>query len=726
MNDLGSDFQSFAQNYTGPTLSDFQKAGPLKGGTLAKAAPKVAAVPKQSFIGGLIHSVTNPLMQANNTLQTAQSAVGDLGKTALAKATGNKAAQTSDEQKFTQDLNKNSKNSFVQGAKDPILTGKASLGQVAGRATAAGSELAPYFVPGGEELGAGGKILGQAVGNAGLGAIRSAAQQYDATGHINAGQVAKDAAISGAVGGVATAGTSALGGVLNKLSGGAGSVAADEGANAAETASKPGFFDKTANSLDRSVLNPKVSASSFVKGEGDQPLLDYMQSNGLLKPGDNARSMLEKIAPHYQQLQSQINSNLVGDTTTHSAEDLATQAEDAVNNSNRFGGTDTAAQNAIQNTRNILKGAADENGNISSAQLYGLKNEVQGELGKAFDKIDRGGAPSANEDALMAVRDTLNKNLPDSVRDLSQGQSVLHDVAPGLMAKSNEPLNFRPGALLPGFRVPSQGAANLLQSAKTGIAGGLRSVAGQGTQTAASSAPTGLQSLLGGLGSLVGKTAGPVAAFAGQTATNPSNTTSSQAGNSELKGLDVDSLNQLASQVTHPEATSTYNGPSSADIQKVMEADELTNGGKNVSKLQSLYTIAKQQEAAAKAPAATATESKFADTLNQAQSGLSDISKAFEGTNETGSGKLSSLLGAKPLGLGIPGAGGVRNVNQSVEESLPALMSALGYTNTKDNETTVRGMLPNAEDTKSSAATKINKVLQALQQKASGFIGDRS
>lgn len=616
-----------------------------------------------------------------------------------------------------------------------------SIGKAVEKLAGNTAQLATTVVPGAEEEGLAGKVFQGAKTGAEFGSGAAAANNE------SAGNIFKGGLTGGITGGITSPIASGiLGKIASKGAPEAASAAEEpllngveqitgKGANTADTVAGDtrNIFQKTADSLDRSVINPKENPSPF-SSANSQELVDYLKENKVYTPGDNAQQVLEKLGPHYQQLQSQITSKLASDSTTTSASDLAQKIEEAVGNNNRFGGTNSAAETALANTKDILAKAADENGNLDSKTLYSLKNEVQDELGKAFDKVSKGGALTGNEDALMAIRNTLNDALPDEVKQLSKNQSLLYDAAPGLSKSASDKLRIKtpsPFGILPSTRVPSQAGSNLFQTIKSGVAGAADK-AGNVTESANDvlarvmrsmpPIPPAAQNLAvpAAVSGVEQPGAQPSAqATSAQADTTPPPIPQEVTFNKDSGGFEPVSSNQGSD-------SSSPLGVSSGDIYQAMLQDLQTNGGANLSKLNTLYSIAKSTEKEQQPKALTASAATQANTFQNAAKGIKSIQSAFSNTTGTGEGILSKVLANGSVGSLI-GGGNVQEVNNAIESSLPDIAKALGSgTSAAELKGVAKQYLPTTSDTQKSAAAKLDKLQKALNDAATQYFGNQS
>lgn len=469
---------------------------------------------------------------------------------------------------------------------------------------------------------------------------------------------------------------------INELTGG------DESASsvpASQPEAKGNFFQNLAKSIQKGVINPKVNPSPFGAGQEDS-LVQYLKDNNLIKAGDSASGIYSKLQGHFSDLQNQINDTLGKDTTSISAKDLSQHVEDAVNSGNRFGGTNTAAQTAVENTKEILANAADENGNLDSKTIYSLKNQIQDELGRAFDKISKNAPLSGNEDALMAIRNTLNDSLPDSVKGLGKAQSMLYDASPGLAKSAAEKLPIRTPTVfgtLPGTRIPSAGLSNAIQGAKTGTAAALEKIGDAGATVA--------DKLPAPVGDAVSNATVPAAVNAVED---------NQPTTTRTVSLPTDNV---APNVTPTSSPTSSFGLSSDQVAQGMMQALAAGDTKSFSTLNTLYGIIKSEEKASQPSASLVGKSANA---TQALAGLSKLSDSFGATDLTGKGILSKVAADSPLG-----GTSVKQINDAITEFAPIVAKATGGT-----AADTMAYFPKITDSKQVAQAKIATLQQMVNQ----------
>lgn len=690
--------------------------------------PQPKAQPKGSFLGRAFNSVVHPAIQTGADVSNFVDNRGLNVAHALGLAKGTK--QQTSKQQFQDTAGK------LPGGSIQNNTPKQFAGNLA--------QTAALAAPGAEGLGVGGRVVEGAVQGAVSGAGAAAANNSSAGGILKGGLLG--AGTGGAVGGA----SSVLGGLVRGSAGAAPSIAEDAAQNignkaetaaktaggAATSTTKPGnFLQNLSTSLKKSVVNPKVAPSPFGSAK-ENNIVKYLSDNNLIKAGDSAKTIYGSLQGHYSDLQNQINDSLGKENAVGSVEDVKQAIADKVGTTNKIGLTDPARQELVTDVQNELdKRAAQNGGQLSTADKYNYKNDVQDAMGKAFDKVDKGGTMTAKEAQLGDVRNALDDMLPDDIKGLSKGQSMLYDAAPGLAKSASTPLSIRTPTLLgtlPGIRIPSQGAANILQSAKTRVASSLEG-AGNALQGAGNVAAGASDSTIGrGLAAAASHAAIP--AVVGATA---------QMANSPKQATTPDLQQPQGQQGSAQSSLSAFGGPSedqaqsgsssdnpigvsSDQIAQEMVQDLQQTGGKNLSKLNTLYSIAKESEKASQpkslTSAALGQQQGFQDALNA----TTGIRSAFANTTGTGEGVLSKVLANGTVGSLIGGSN-VQNVNNSISAALPSIAKALGSgTSAPELKAIAKQYLPTTSDTQSQANAKLDNLEAILKNNAQQYFQSQS
>lgn len=557
--------------------------------------------------------------------------------------------------------------------------------QVTGNAVQLAAET---LAPEGESLF--GKIGAGAVGGGAFGGGAALANNE------SLGNIAKQTGLGAITGAIAQP---VIGGILGKVLGKGGTAAADTAEDLGNDTRN--VFQKTADSLDRSVINPKESPSPFAAGKA-QDLVDYLKNNGIYKPGDNAQQVYEKLEPHFNQLQSKIGEVLKNDTSTVNGQGATKLINDAIDSNNHFLGSNAAAEQVRSAVAEAVSKLQDENGNLGAKDLYNLKNQMQDELSGAYNKIEKGASPTGGEDALLQARNAVNKLLPDEAKQLGKDESMLYDAAPGLAKNASEKLRIKspsPFGILPSTRVPSQAGSNLFQTIKSGAAGAADLIGNAGEKVASAT-----NNVVGnGIRTVASRAVVPaaVSATAPQPGSQPvaSVTPQPQPANAFPEATSFNPAGQS------PQATNSF-GIAPQDIAQAMTKALAAGDTKAFSSLNTLYGLVNAEQKAQQPSASLVTKGASA---NSASNALDSLSKAYSSTDLAGKGILSSLTSHSPIG-----GGSLKAINDSIPQVAAEVGKATGI-----SATAILPLLPKVSDSPQVAQTKIaelqNEIAQYLQ-----------
>lgn len=502
-------------------------------------------------------------------------------------------------------------------------------------------------------------------------------------------------------------------------------------------------LQKIGQGLQKAAVPTDLAGSPF-GARREAELLQYARSSKTLGAFSNPETMYRKLPTKMTELQGKINTVLASDPNTVAAKDLIAKINSAIEKENRFTGTDASSDAIKLNTAQVIKRAAKD-GNLSSADIYNLKQEVQGKLDKAYDKIEKGASTTSNEDALLSVRNALNDYLPAKAKALGQEESKVHDLST-ILNKDRKRGARLPKALtfgLPHFR-ESRGLAHAMESTLTGIgvpieklgnavAGGGRGASGLLSRVASAVPPevtsaaetaTPAVSAGGALGAVNLPPPQPSPADQQQPqAVAPQQTPSISDAVSQVQAQ----RGQSSSQQQAPQAANDF-GLTSADLQKAMLEDLLTTGGANNAVLSKISAIVEAQEKAQEAASQPQTLSQTAvnqiDTMQRALNGLDQIEAAFQGTTNTGKGVLSKVL-ASPIGNFTRGKG-VQDVNKTIQANLTSIATALGMGTSNRELEALAAQLPNTQDTQQSAHAELGVIRAQINQYLNQYVTNQS
>lgn len=523
--------------------------------------------------------------------------------------------------------------------------------------------------------------------------------------------------------------------------------------------------------VGRGLQKPATGATAPVSPFGATKEADinaFLRQEGLTKAGSNSQSIYEALPGKFKEYQSQVKAALAKDNSTVNAQGLVERVNQAIDSQNHFLGSTASADTVKMNVTRAIQAAEQKaGGHLGSADIYSLKQDIQDELSRAYDKAAKGGVLTGGEDALMAARNAINDFLPTEAKAIGQKQSMLYDAAKGLNAARNEKARIPAlaGFVLP--KKPSKGLSHVIQSAGTLFGSPIESAGNMAARAGNLAAPV-LQHLNNpivgsaavnlGVHGATGEASQQSAAQ--RYATNPTspeflnvdpaqfgypadNTTQSPAqspaqslgqsqatlgasttnsGISPGVQLQMNPSTGQLEPIPQEQPQDQTGGITSRMIEDAMIQDLAQNGGANLSKLNTIYSIVAGREAEAKKAALAAKQPSISQSsANQMQlaqtavQGLNDIQAAFNHTTGTGKGLISKIAGRTPL-LG----NNVAAVNESIRIALPAIAKSLGYGTDSASLKALLTQLPTTSDTQKSAQIKLSqfqqKIEQALQQ----------
>ena len=283
----------------------------------------------------------------------------------------------------------------------------------------------------GAPLGPAGIIAGGAIGS-GLG--QSASELIDEEKGFNVGRVAKETALGG-IGGVAGMG-------LTKVLRLGGKVA-----------------PKIASTLEEGVSKPRVIASPFAAAEEKQI------SNVVAKiPGLSAKAKYNNLEPEFKKLSGQITKKLTG-KEIDTVKVLGTFDESVTKGIANFDENIKAYASAKDKFTNQLLEAANKGGangiKITDKDLFGFKQKLSKQLGRAFDKIEKGTPLTPQEEVGIAMWGSVDNLMPSAVKNLTRQQSLLYKAAPGLKVAKDAKYRIPILGTIPGLGRATQASQSL-------------------------------------------------------------------------------------------------------------------------------------------------------------------------------------------------------------------------------------------------------------------------
>lgn len=505
------------------------------------------------------------------------------------------------------------------------------------------------------------------------------------------------------------------------------------------------LLQRVGKGLQKPATGATAPASPFGAAK-EAEINAFLKKEGIVRPGSNSQSMYEALPGKFEEYQSQVKAALAKDNSTVNAQGLSELVNKAVDGQNHFLGSSAASDTVKMNvTRAIQAAEKKAGGHLTSSDIYLLKQDIQDELTRAYDKVAKGGVLTGGEDALMAARNAVNDFLPAEAKAIGQKQSMLYDAATGLNKARNEKARIPAlaGFVLP--KKPSKGLSHGIQSAGT-LAGAPIEAAGDALakigeyvhppleHALSNRIVTGLATPLG-ISGLGNEEAPDITYNPDPNSDIPfSSHDLSQFPGGEDQG--VMGASSLASGVPlqmNPETgqlepipqeqpEDQNGGITSRMIEDAMIQDLATTGGANLSKLNTIYSIisgreaqAKKEAQAAKQPSISQSSANQMQLAQNAIQGLNDIQAAFNSTTGTGRGLISKIAGRTPI-VG----NNVAAVNNAIRVALPSIAKSLGYGTDSAGLKALLAQLPSTSDTQKSAQIKLSsfqrKIEQALQQ----------
>lgn len=496
------------------------------------------------------------------------------------------------------------------------------------------------------------------------------------------------------------------------------------------------LLQRVGRALQKPAMGATAPASPFGAAKIAE-IEDGLKSMGLVPARSNAETIYNALPAQFTKLQGQVKGLLAADKNTVNPDGLAARVEQAIGDNNHFLGSDAASESVKQNVQSAIQklAATKPNGVLTTSDLYNLKGQLQDELTRAYDKVEKGATLTGGEDALLAARDAINDFMPKDIKAIGHQQSLLFDASVGLNKARLEKARL-PTALTLGLpKKSSAGLSHGIQSVGTGIGVPIEAI-GTGAENVGKSVAPAISAVASS--PAVNAFATPAAvqgvmaqqnqpASPDQQPVDNSQAAAPPAPNDLTPGAPLQlnpqtgQLEEVQQAQPDTQATSDASGMgiTSQMVEQAMIQDLAQNGGANLGKLNTIYSILAQQEKAAataakqpKIPQAAANAEQDAQTAIQ---GLQDIQAAFNKTTGTGKGLVSKIAGRTPL-LG----NNVAAVNNAIRVALPSIAKSLGYGTTTADLKALLAQLPSTSDTQKSAAIKLSafqtKIQETLQQ----------
>jgi len=472
--------------------------------------------------------------------------------------------------------------------------------------------------------------------------------------------------------------------------------------------------------------------------------------------GSNINKILTYLQPAINDMENKINAKLASSTATYSVANLEKFFDEIAQKSvgtNLEGEAAQSVKNYVVIAKKALQNEANGSDTINAIQLNRVKQELGNHVNWA--KISN---PSAADtvasdvahDLYTGINGTLKKTNPDIAQLLEQ--SSTHMDSEKMLANAGGQTAARVHATGIPISFHSQAINSLAEAAQDkalrmfdrgngqpGLIGSTLGIPGKvikGAAKAVGQTGTAVASQLPGpvnkaIGTTLEHATAPIGGATGEALAQPQpaqNPQEALAPPYQTAQTQIPSQGVLADSTEQPQTAENSLGIPSYKLAQAMMLDLQQTGGKNMTTLHTLYTIAKQEEDAQQAAYDKQNKPLTSGAASQVQSakdamnGLQAIQAAFNGTRNTGEGLFSKVLSKKPLGFSLPGSQGITDVNASIQQALPDIAKALGYGTSKAELSALLDQLPNTSDTQKSAQIKLSKISDRIQQYMHQFL----
>ncbi len=255
----------------------------------------------------------------------------------------------------------------------------------------------------------GGATVGQALVRGGAAGALSAGSADEAT----LDDIGKGAAFGGIAGGAGKI----IGKAVNKLSGG---------------------VDDVGNSIEKTIVKPKVAASPFaIEEEGT--IIRSLNKLGLT---GSAQEIRKKTPEAFRKLSEEIEQELAAKNASVLTSDVVTTFDDAVRGNINFDESLPSYTKASEKYMNQLVNQANKGEvgtEIGIDSVFKLKQNLGRQLSRAFDKAEKGMPLTPQEEVGMSVWSSLDDLISNAVPEVTEKtrlQSYLYKAAPGLQKSS--------------------------------------------------------------------------------------------------------------------------------------------------------------------------------------------------------------------------------------------------------------------------------------------------
>lgn len=283
----------------------------------------------------------------------------------------------------------------------------------------------------GAPLGPAGIIAGGAFGS-GLG--QAGSELIDEEEGFNTGRVVKETALGGigGVGGLALTKVLRLGGKV---------------------------APKIASTLDEGVAKPKVVASPFAAAD-EKEITEVVSKI----PGLSAKAKYANLEPEFKKLTGKITKKLTG-KEVETAKVLSTFDDSITKGLANFDESIPAYETAKRKFTNQLLELANQGKGgglkVTDKSLFEFKQKLSKQLGRAFDKIEKGTPLTPQEEVGLAMWSSIDDMMPRAVKELTRRQSLLYKAAPGLKTAKDAKYRIPILGTIPGLGRATQATETL-------------------------------------------------------------------------------------------------------------------------------------------------------------------------------------------------------------------------------------------------------------------------
>lgn len=374
---------------------------------------------------------------------------------------------------------------------------------------------------------------------------------------------------------------------------------------------------------------------------------------------------------------------------------------------NAAGAGDTPKYDAVvSKIHSMVDAAADENGNLDSTALHNLSKSL-GEHANFNPNAD----PNIGKDTYKAGWQAVRGHLTDLNPEASQ---VIHDQSLAIqLSKAFEDASGSGGRArfgMKGVRLPINVSRPI--SAGEDFLG--RSFQNLGGNPATDRA---IDQVIGGVAGtareqLPGRVAANFIGGAGANQPPPANP-------QDLQLPDAQTASATPTDFSSPAtaAPPTVGGYTSDQFEQAAQKAIAAGDLKSAAQLETFAKTLKSQETA-DTPQLDATGIQKVTDFQNATDALTKLAGAFP----TSGNPANAILDKQPLGIGLPGGGGARDLSAQINVTNAQIAKALGLPSGKQAQAALGMALPQVGDSKATAERKISDVLTAMKNRMQNYL----